>query len=367
MRISRALLLVSAALSPIAPLVAQRPAPAVPADAAATSVRWPVRSLSHVDLWLHSFALLSNDSAQAPTVPLYARGYRDSLVVEKNRRNVLTSLDGNQATLVAGLAKAGGYLDAQFLPFEFLNWEAMRSAAELYVQIQGDARRAPSREVQAQLAPFAAVFPTSADREWLRLFLASVTDESVRFFDADYKATYRARLAVITAVDSLWQQVYRGPFERFLNNSGQRQGDVLLSLPIGGEGRTTAARGARTMVAVPFPARPEDAHDVLYVLAHELTGSLVGPVVTDNVTPAEQRAGTAARYTSSGQVVAGAMLLQRIAPDLREGYQRYYLRQTGVRMPAGASIASLFEQTFALPVPIRDALGRQLDIVLGGI
>jgi hypothetical protein len=337
-----------------------------PGASAPTALRWPVRTLPHADLWLHSFALLSNDSAKAPTVPLYARGYRDSLVVEKNRRNVLTSLDGNQSKLVAGLAAAGGYLDAQFLPYEYPNWDAMRAALELYGRIEGDPRRAPSREAQLQLAPVAAVFPTAKDREWLRLFLASITDEQARFFDAEYRTVQRQRNAVITAVDSLWQQVYRARFERFLNNSGQRQGDLLLTVPLGGEGRTSTHAG-RTMVAVPFPGRPDDAAQALYVLAHELTGSLVGPVVADNVTPAEQRAGIASRYVSSSQVRTGALLLERVAPELLEGYQRYYLMQTGVKVSAGASVATLFAQTFVLPTVILDALRRQVDIVLGGI
>ena len=68
-------------------------------------------------------------------------------------------------------------------------------------------------------------------------------------------------------MDSLWQRVYRDKFERFLNNTGQRQGDLVLSLPIGGEGRTGPGYTGRVMVAVTYPARPADAdlgasHDV---------------------------------------------------------------------------------------------------------
>ena len=39
---------------------------------------WPVKTREHVDLWLHGFALLSNDSS---AVPLFRRGYRDDLTV----------------------------------------------------------------------------------------------------------------------------------------------------------------------------------------------------------------------------------------------------------------------------------------------
>lgn len=36
--------------------------------------RWPVKTREHVDLWLHGFALLTDDTA---AVPLFDRGYRD--------------------------------------------------------------------------------------------------------------------------------------------------------------------------------------------------------------------------------------------------------------------------------------------------
>jgi hypothetical protein len=349
-------------------LAAQRPAPAT---TGAGSVRWPVRTLPSLDLWLHAFAMLSNDSASAPTVPLYRRGYRDSVATERRRQNVLTSLDGNQATLVEGLGRAGGYTNAQFVPFEYATWEDFRRSADLFVQVKGDLNRAPTRAAQQQMVPLANVFPTATDREWLRLFFASITDERTRWYDAEFVRVQTERRAVRDAVDQLWQQ-QRPRFDRFLTNSGQRQGDIVLSLPVGGEGRTTttgasAAGPARTMIAVPFPARVEDAPEALYVLAHELTGALVGPVVADNVTPAETRSGRAARYTSLAQVVSGALLLQRIAPELVTGYQRYYLTQVGVRIPAGSEVAALFTTTFTLSSALRDALVKQLDLVLGGI
>jgi hypothetical protein len=352
--------------APIAtPAPASTTAPMGGAPAVQPPLRWPVRTVPHVDLWLHAFAMLSDDSA---AVPLYRRGYRDSITVIKNQRNLLTALDGNRETLARGLRR-NGYLDAQFLPFGFANWDEMRATIEQFLQLNGDVRRAPTRDVAMRLAPLAAVFATAADREWLRLFLTGVEDEGVRFLMPEHQKLLRERAATITAVDSLWQQVYRTKFERFLNNTSQRQGDLVLSLPIGGEGRTGAGYTGRTMVAVTYPARPADAAEVMFVFAHEATGALVGPAVHDNTTPAEERAGVAARYVSSGQVQAGAMLLAKLAPELLPGYQRYYLRQAGQRL-AGESRAgtdTAFNATFPLPTSIRDALAKQIDIVLSGI
>ena len=334
------------------------------ASSAPPPLRWPVRTAEHVDLWLHAFALISEDTTR---VRLYRNGYRDSLVVVKNQRNVLTSLDANHATLAKRLPLTGGYLPAQFLPFEFANWDAMKYAIERFLQFAGDPRRAPDRETQARVALIASMFPTAADREWLRLFLAGVVDEQERFFSTEHSRLIRTRAPVITSVDSLWQQIYRPKFERFLNNTSQRQGDVLLSLPIGGEGRTAAGPNRQTMVAVPFPARSADAVQVVYVLAHEITGSLVGTVVADNTTPAEQRAGIADRYVSMGQVQAGAMLLAAIAPELRDGYMRYYVEQANIRRSGTAADSALFDSGFALPPAMREALQRQIDIILSGI
>ncbi len=323
--------------------------------------RWPIKTSAHVDLWLHAFALVSDDTTR---VPLYRRGYRDSLTVTKNRANTLTSLDVNRGTLAKRLAASPSYLQAQFLPFEYASWDALRNAAERFFLEASDTRRAPDRSGGA--TSFAAMFPTAADREWLRLFVTGVQDEQQRFFGAEHVRLVRTRHAVITAVDSLWQGVYRARFDRFLNNSGQRSGDIVLSIPLGGEGRTGTGRERQTVVAVPFPGRVEDARDAILVLAHELTGALVSGVIADNTTPAEQRSGAAGQYVSLGQVRAGAMLLERIAPELLDAYMRFYLAQSGANTGPGP-MKTTFAAAFDIPIPIRDSIARQLDIVLGGI
>ena len=329
--------------------------------------RWPIKTSQHIDLWLHSFALVSEDTLR---VPLYLRGYRDSLTVLKNRANVLTSLDVNRTTLAKRLAQSPSYLQAQFLPFEFGSWEEMRLAAERVALRDANARggdaRADRSAVAAGANAFAAIFPTAADREWLRLFTTGVQDEQLRFFNAEHSRLVRTRAAVITAVDSLWQRVYRPRFDRFLNNTGQRTGEVVLSVPIGGEGRSGVGRERQTVVVVPFPSRVADAAQVVLVLAHELTGGLVNSVITDNTTPAEQRDGQADRYVAMAQVRTGAMLIEKTAPELSDAYMRFYLAQSGVRTDV-ADVKTLFLRTYDIPAAIRDGLLRQLDIVLGGI
>ncbi len=339
------------------------PAGTIPAKSLPVGpTQWPVRTSMHVDLWLHAFALISTDTLP---VPLYRRGYRDSVSAVRSRTNVLTALDGNRATLMAGLAQSPNYLQAQFLPFDFASWDEMRTAAEKFLQFQGEPRRAPDEVTAARVAQFASIFPTPADREWLRLFVASAQDEQSRWFAGEHARVARERARVTAAVESLWINTYRARFERFLNNTSQRFGDMQLSLPVGGEGRTGNGRERQIVVATTWPARPEDAREAILVFAHEVTGSMVGGIIADNTTPAEKRDGQSDRYVSAGQVRAGALLIEKVAPELLDPYMRYYLAQSGVRADAGVSAA--FARTYGLPTAIVDALRKQIEIVLGGI
>jgi len=60
------------------------------------------------------------------------------------------------------------------------------------------------------------------------------------------------------------------------------------------------------------------------------------------------------------------MLLQRVAPELADGYARYYLRAARVQFTSGDAMAAL-ATAFPLPDSIRDGIQRQIDVVLGGI
>ena len=71
------------------------PEPATP------GVIWPVKTREHVDLWLHGFAMLQEDTT---FVPFFKRGYSTNMIVLKNRANVVTQLDANRDRLRARLA-----------------------------------------------------------------------------------------------------------------------------------------------------------------------------------------------------------------------------------------------------------------------
>jgi hypothetical protein len=326
--------------------------------------RWPVRAREHVDLWLHGFALLQSDTTK---VPFFRRGYKDSVTAFKTRASIISMLDANRDKLTERFRAFPNLTNAQFVALYFGSWEDLKRAADLLAKAEGDARsRNTDPSARQVVATLAGYFPTPADREWLRLYVQSLDDESTKYYHSYWQNAQRDRAATIAHLDSLWQLTYRPKLQRFLNATQQANGDFVVSLPLDGEGRTVAVGTALSVVAVTLPERLNEAEEAIYVLAHEVVGSVGNAAIADNTSPADRRAGLADQYSSPALVRGGLMLLQRVVPELAEGYARYYLRSANVPLGSGGAIASL-EAAFPLPDALRDALRRQIEVTLGGI
>ncbi|MFN8575006.1 MAG: hypothetical protein U0132_23340 [Gemmatimonadaceae bacterium] len=326
-------------------------------------VVWRVYARDHVDLWLHGFAMLQGDST---LVPYYRPGYREQMLRIRRERNVTTAMDANRDRLSSYLAANPRLVAAQFIPLYFETWDAMRQGFDLFLRANGNPRYGRDEYSARVIATFAASFPNSADRDWARTFVQALDDERVRFYRDYWLAETRAREGARTVFERMWQENYRARLRPFFVNAQQDDGDLLLSLPLGGEGRTVPISRRENYVAVTFPENEAHATDALFVLAHELAGPPSSLAIRDNTSPAEQRDGTSDRYASLGAVRGGAAILARIAPELVSSYQRYYLGVARVNVPDGDP-ASAFERTFPLPAVIRDAITRQIDMILGGI
>ncbi|MEO8575567.1 MAG: hypothetical protein ABI556_02650 [Gemmatimonadales bacterium] len=323
---------------------------------------WPVRTREHVDLWLHGFAMIQDDTSQ---VPFFRRGYKAEMQDLKRRSNVTTQLDANVGNLRNRLAINPGLVNAQFVPLYFESLDEMVRALDIFQRADGNPRAAGNQETAELIATLAGYFPLPADREWVRLFTQSIRDENTRFYQSYWDQQQRERGVVVTEVERMWQRTYRPRLQRFLNNTRQAGGEILLSLPLDGEGRTLTAGKQQNATAVTFPMRTSDAAEAMYVVAHEIVGSEVRTAVEDNVTPTDRRAGVLDRYIAAGAVRGGLILLQKVAPELVDGYARYYLRSSG--RPVGSNPVTSLAAAFPLPDAIRDAIARQIDVVLGGI
>jgi hypothetical protein len=324
---------------------------------------WPVKTRENVDLWLHGFALLSDDSS---SIPLFKRGYRDDLTVLKNKANVLTQLDVNHDRLASRLAASRGLINAQFVPFYFSSLEEMHAAIDRFVAADGNPAAAKTPLEAAQFAVLAGYFQRGPDRTWLALFASSLWDEDTKFYHSYWLQQQRERANVIDSTTAMWQHLVRPRLTRYLNNTQQHDGDILLSLPLGGEGRTlTGTGGLRSAIAVNFPERPSEVPEAMYAIAHELIGPVANAAIADNISPAEQRDGVADRLSGPATVRGGLMLLQKFVPELADGYARYYVAMT--RTAVGADPSAQLVALFPIPNAIRDAIAHQINNVTSGI
>ena len=331
--------------------------------AIAPDADWPTSTREHVDLWLHGFALLTGDTAR---VPFFRRAYRQHIRAIRTHQNAVTLLDANADKLSARFVANPALVNAQFLPFYFSSFQQVQQITDLFVRADGDARATNDPATRQLFGVLNASLPSAADRDWFRLFVQSLGDENSKFYQAYWSDEMNRRAPIRRAVDSVWQRVYRPKLQRFLNNTQQANGELILSLPLDGEGRTIAYSKTQNSVAVAYPDSVSQAVEAVYVFAHETVNAITATAISDNITPAEQRSGAVSRYTANANVRAGAILLQHAAPELATGYMRYYVRAAGITAP-GAELTSLFTSTFPVPQAILDAITRQLEVVLGGI
>src|SRR5438105_556885 len=97
---------------------ASSPAGTVGQNPANPAEIWGIKTREHVDLWLHGFAMVQDDSS---LVPYFRRGYKSNMQAVKSRSNIITQLDANNAKLHARLGLNAQLVNAQFLALYFDN------------------------------------------------------------------------------------------------------------------------------------------------------------------------------------------------------------------------------------------------------
>lgn len=338
--------------------------------AARPDLTWRISTRYQVDLWLHGYALLQKDTT---LVPYFKPGYRDSIIAFKRRGNITTALDTDKDSLETQLNSDSKLVGGQFLGLYFRNWESTQKAIDAYLKSSSSeesARRMNMRQMvdpdqRAVYGIIQASYSTPAERQWLRKFSAAMQDENTKYYANWWRTQQSQRAPIFAAVDSLWTQTYFAKFRPFLTKSGQSRGEILLSLPLDGEGRTLGEPGRGPTITITFPDSVSRAVDAMYVLAHEAVSPVSNAAVNDNTTPAEKKEGVADRYTSPAAVRGGLQLLQKIAPELAIGYARYYLDAAHISYTPGAEVAAI-EKAFPLRQTIAEQLTNQLNTDTSG-
>jgi hypothetical protein len=325
---------------------------------------WPIKVREHVDLWLHGYAMVSDDTTQ---VPLFRRGYRDSLIVVRNVAQVSSPLDAAMAPLQATVKANPQLVNGQFYAMHFTNFATLRISLQQLMQAKGDVKGVRNRDDQQRVALGANYFPGEALRTFADRLSAALEGESERFYHANWLETQRRRAPVLARADSLWRSAWFPKLAGFLRGTGQRMGEIIVSPVVEGEGRTiTVDPTVGQSMVVTLPPSVDRTVEVLYGVVHEAVGAFAAAAVTENITPRQKSAGVGDQMQSAAAIRGGAMLLQRTLPADVEGYARFYLKVMGKPVPAANALAAL-EAAAPLPQDVLDTMAKQLDLYLGGL
>ncbi|HEY2898160.1 MAG TPA: hypothetical protein VGJ12_13560 [Gemmatimonadaceae bacterium] len=351
------------------------PAPAAPtiSQEVIGQTPWPVKTRYVVDLWLHGLAMLNTDSSRTPS---FRRDYRDEMIVAKNSRNILTQLDQNAEMLQHGLRVNPRLMDGARLALREGSWEEMGNDIAAFLTNGADSasgrkrqsvlstwKRAPrtSEETTDMMSALGAIYRTDSDREWLKVFALSLTDEHSKFYEQYWREQQRALRPSLASVDTALSLRYLKQFRSYLRGVQLPTGEVVLSLPLGGDGRSIFQ--GQHSIAIGFPPAADSSLDAVFEFAHEVVGPVAEQAVRERIAPAEFRAGLGVQLESPAKVRGGAMLLQRAIPELVAGYERHYLAEARIKT-SGGDVDSAFVRAFPLRQSIIDGMDQRLDEVL---
>lgn len=357
----------------VVPGGAPRPAsgqePAGEPPAAQEPRSWVIGGSPHLDLWYHGLAMVGFEGIGP--LPLYRRDYGASIAGEKAAAGARpSSLDAGRQRFAREFRGDDTYEFFHFLPlyFTFSNRVAMLDALRTL------AAGGNPRDVSDPTARFgaSAVALVLRDAEHLALlgeYVEALEDEWTSFY-SDFRTRLSTRQSArLQDLQSSWNADFAPRLARYLASESLDRGIVLLSPPLGQEGRIFQGDPLHredNVVVVKLGseaelAEGEVAEGELFAAVRELCFPLVRRALETVATTADRFEGE--RRSSFGAVRCGSLLLSRYAPDKVAGYQRYYAGGS-----AGESAQVLerrFERSFALPAELVQSLQAAVRSIPG--
>ena len=242
------------------------------------------------------------------------------------------------------------------------------SATDYFIRANGNPRAASDPQIQQQIALLAANFPSPADRNWLRLFVQSLQDESTKFFHAYWTGEQQARGAAYAAFQSAVDlALLSRSFRVFSTTRSKRPVSSCSRSRSGGEGRTVNDGKQSNLIAVEFPATIDAAPEALFGFVHE--GSRQARSAKRSPTTRPPRNNGRVSRSGTRAMVRSAAARYSFSASLPSWCRRtcaFYLATVGQNAPSGDPSAA-FAAAFSIPAAILSAINKQIDVVLGGI
>jgi hypothetical protein len=334
-----------------------------PLESGAT--RWTVVTRPGMDLWYHGLAY-TGFLGQAAELPIHAPGYVARMVAAKQASGVHPTVLDRRAEEFRSLFEAGPrYSALHFLPLYFPTEEFFFGAMRAWVQVGGDPRRVSDQSLAQAVAFLSQQFPTEGERRTLASWLEVLTEEGRVFYSAHRQQRAAQLASVAPVVQAEWDKLspqLRPVLDYLLLN----EGELILSDPLGPEGRTLELgnRFNRIAVLMPEPNRPADA---VWAFLHELMYPFVNGVISDQLSPAQIRDTNQQLLSRRAAIRAASAALARVAPQAVQPYREAHLRWAGLPVPASAAERErAFIRAYSLPDQLPAALEEGIANMLRG-
>ncbi len=329
-----------------------------------TDGRWVVASLPQVDLWYHGLAVVGFQGFGP--LDYYDRGYAERVRAEKERQGVFpTALDGNASRFRAAFERDSTFEVLHFLPLYFAS--AGRAAMlEALRAVAGGADPASATDPTARFgASVAAMLLTRpAQRELLVEFVDALEEEWDSFYSEYWTGITAANMESFRRIQAEWDGRFAPALAAYQSNVNLQRGAIIVSAALGEDGRIFEGDEndpRDNLVAVRLRSDAPDAS--LYSAVREMCYPVVRRALVASEVDRRDRV-SAERESSRAAVRCGAMLLERVAPQLANGYMQSFPSLA----PAEAEpeeVTQEFLRAYPIDPSLELALRTELERVAG--
>jgi hypothetical protein len=328
-------------------------------------VRWTVATRPSLDLWYHGLASI-DFRGTAATLPIHPVDYATRMRAAKQAAGVHPTALDRRAEEFRSLFEAGPrYSALHFMPLHFPSGEHFFTAMRAWVQVGGDPRRVADQNLAQAVGFISQQFPTEGERRALAGWMEVLTEEGRVFYTAHREQQSGQLAAIVTGAQSEWDRLVPR-LRPVLDYLHLNQGELLVSPPIGIEGRTLdlGRRFNRVAVLMPEPTR---SGDVVWAALHELMYPFVNGVLQDQLSPAQLRDADQPLLARRAAIRAGALVLAQVAPEALQPYREAHLRWAGVAVPVSAAEReAALARAYPLPESLPPALSQGIETMLRG-
>jgi hypothetical protein len=319
---------------------------------------WTVRASAAADLWFHGMAVARLYDAERP-LPLYNVEYVERVQAVKRERGISTALDSLGPAIRRQFFRSDAPDFFHFVPMYFSRTRPQRMLTALGAVANQRIRDTILNQPDVRLgaAAVAAQMTALDARRLVDRFVEALQDEWDRFYEGYWQERRRVEADRYAEIRDMWATRLGPSLTPFLSRAHLEGGVILLSPPLGLEGRMDEGDsfdGHDNMVAVWLPPGAHGADRSTFVVLKELCFALVNRVPMSVTGSSREQEAVRARAA----VRCGHLLLEFYEPTLLARYRRVFLESLGEVEPQRPVEA--FERLYPLPTEVYDALRDEI-------